>query len=90
MTVENLVPPLEMCQQIPDGEFADSAFVWTQETAATKQWYVAHREDVVFCRKNLGNAPPVYPAPTLAEWVEPATGSRAATKDVYLRVLMNV
>jgi len=89
MTVENLVPPLELCKQIPAGEFAESAFVWTQETAATKQWYVAHREDVVFCRKNLGNAPPVYPAPTLAEWVS-RHGIKGGDKDEYLRFLMKI
>jgi hypothetical protein len=89
MTVEDLVPPLELCQQIPAGEFADSAFVWTQETAAAKQWYVAHREDVEFCRKNLWNAPPVYPAPTLAEWVS-RHGIKGGDKDEYLRVLMKI
>ena len=88
MTVENLVPPLELCQQIPEGEFAESVFVWTQETAATKQWYVAHREDLD-CRKNLWNAPPVYPAPTLAEWVS-RHGIKGCDKDEYLRFLMKI
>jgi len=89
MTVEDLVPPLELCQQIPAGEFTESVFVWTQETAATKQWYVAHREDVELCRKNLTNALPVYPAPTLAEWVS-RHGIKGGDKDEYLQKLMSI
>lgn len=26
--LENLIPPLELCKQIPAGEFDDSALVW--------------------------------------------------------------
>jgi len=26
--IEKLVPPLEMCKRIPEGEFADSALIW--------------------------------------------------------------
>ena len=88
MTVEDLVPPLELCQQIPEGEFADSAFVWTQE-CGTKGWFVGHREDVEFCRKNLLNAPTVYPAPTLAEWVS-RHGIKGGDKDEYLQRLMAI
>ena len=89
MTVEDLVPPLELCQQIPEGEFADSAFVWTQETAATKQWFVCHREDLYVGWKSNVNLPPVYPAPTLAEWVS-RHGIKGGDKDAYLRVLMKI
>lgn len=28
MTLEKLVPPLELCKLIPAGEFADSALAW--------------------------------------------------------------
>lgn len=28
MNLKELVPPLELCQQIPAGEFEDSAFIW--------------------------------------------------------------
>lgn len=31
MNLEELVPPLELCQKIPAGEFADSAFYWFEE-----------------------------------------------------------
>ena len=87
MTVEDLVPPLELCQQIPAGEFADSAFVWTQE-CGEKEWFVGHREDLD-CRKNVVNAPPVYPAPTLAEWVS-RHGIKGGDKDAYLQRLMAI
>ena len=29
--LENLVPPLNLCKLIPQGEFADSAFVWRED-----------------------------------------------------------
>lgn len=89
MTVEDLVPPLELCKQIPEGEFAESAFVWTQETAAAKQWFVCHREDLYVGRKSHVNLPPVYPAPTLAEWVS-RHGIKGGDKDEYLRFLMKI
>ena len=28
MNFEDLVPPLELCKKIPQGEFADSIFIW--------------------------------------------------------------
>lgn len=31
MRLEELVPKIELCKLIPDGEFADSAFYWFQE-----------------------------------------------------------
>lgn len=30
MNIEQLVPPLELCRQIPKGAFADSAFCWVE------------------------------------------------------------
>ena len=27
-TLERIVPPLELCKQIPEGEFEDAALVW--------------------------------------------------------------
>lgn len=30
--LEKLVPPLDLCKQIPDGAFADSALVWYRAT----------------------------------------------------------
>lgn len=33
MNLKDLVPPLEMCKLIPEGEFAGSPFVWVEEWA---------------------------------------------------------
>ena len=64
--LENIVPSLELCKQIPAGEFEDSALVW--ETYYSKYSI----KPVVIDRKTFGYTPykfveNVYPAPTLAE-----------------------
>ena len=70
-TLESLVPALELCKKIPDEKFEDSALVWTYSCDKTiTDPTVERREDVDFCRRNVVNAPPVYPAPTLAEIME--------------------
>lgn len=51
MKIEDLVPPLEICKQIPEGKFADSALVWLGERV-----YIRSGEDAV-----------TFPAPTLEE-----------------------
>lgn len=33
MEIKELVPPLELCKLIPQGEFADSAFIWDKTTS---------------------------------------------------------
>lgn len=57
MNLESLVPPLELCKQIPEGKFADSALVWNRHR------YVSERE-TVYLRGIHGVA---APAPTLQE-----------------------
>jgi hypothetical protein len=54
MTLENLVPPLELCKKIPAGAFADSALVWmeTRTGSCVVQARITSEE---------------IPAPTLAE-----------------------
>lgn len=64
--LENLVPPLELCKQIPAGEFRDSALVW--ETYYSKYSI----KPVLIDRKTSESTPHefvenVYPAPTLNE-----------------------
>ena len=49
--LETLVPPLELCRQIPEGKFADSALVWLGDGVVERS--------LVLCD--------TYPAPTLAE-----------------------
>ena len=31
MRIEDLVPPLELCEKIPQGDFEDSALVWSMD-----------------------------------------------------------
>ena len=63
--LESIVPPPELCTQIPDGEFRDSALVWCR----------VRGEDAVCPRTQwvgVGGTRPI-PAPTLEEILE-ATG----------------
>lgn len=64
--LENIVPPLELCKQIPAGEFEESALVWeVYHYQYTIDPYVISRETSETTRgKGLES---VYPAPTLAE-----------------------
>jgi hypothetical protein len=67
-SLENLVPPLELCRQIPEGAFADSALVWgfTMFLASYPPkpvWEVMPRN------RSFGSATKI-PAPTLAEILE--------------------
>ena len=60
--LKSIVPPLELCKQIPAGEFEDSALVWCR----------VRGEDVVCEREHwvgvFGMSP--VPAPTLEEILE--------------------
>lgn len=59
--LKDLVPPLELCQQIPDGEFAESFFIWVN--GFDNQPKVVFRP---WDKKNIA-----CPAPTLEEiWKE--------------------
>ncbi len=86
MKIEDLVPTLELCKQIPEGEFADSVFVWARDWHGTNEWMVAFRdlaEPPHLKRKN----PPVYPAPTMGEILKRKTGVEDWGGD-YLEFLM--
>ena len=60
--LKNIVPPLELCKQIPAGEFEDSALVWCRVLG----------EDVVCPRARwVGvDGTTSIPAPTLEEVLE--------------------
>ena len=60
--LENLIPPLELCKQIPAGEFDDSALAW----------YNFHGVPILRWRDNLEKLDGVrpIPAPTLEEILE--------------------
>lgn len=58
--LKNIVPPLELCKQIPEGEFGDSALVWVvkgdHEECAQSTMFNA-----------IPNSWKVFPAPTPEE-----------------------
>lgn len=80
--LENLVPPLELCKQIPEGEFEDSALVWVYDDVVgflcrtsgceqihKKEWQLEHNHPrKIAIRRKSGHE--IYPAPTLAEILE--------------------
>ena len=77
--LENLVPPLELCKQIPAGEFEDSALVWVYDDVVgflcrtsgceqihKKEWQLVHNHPrKIAIRRKRGHE--IYPAPTLEE-----------------------
>ena len=67
-TLEFLVPSLDLCKQIPEGQFSRSVFVWSYSCDKRKtEPFLDERDCIEFCRRDMVNAPPVYPAPTLQE-----------------------
>lgn len=61
MTLEKLVPPIELCKKIPTGEFVDSCFLFVPLSNG-KEWKIIKRTTMLeACNKN------VYPAPTVTE-----------------------
>lgn len=80
--LENLVPPLELCKQIPVGEFEDSSLAWVYddlveflcrtsgcEQIHKKAWQLAHNHPrKIAIRRKCGQE--IYPAPTLEEVLE--------------------
>ena len=76
--LESIVPPLELCKLIPEGEFAASALVYRfYHQQAGKMfpktdddnsfYYVEEREIVEFAQRNMVNPPPMFAAPMLEE-----------------------
>ena len=65
MRLEDLVPPLELCKQIPDGAFEESAFIWHWAEKDKPYWefplYRSRKSDLEAIKDR------VCPAPTLAE-----------------------
>ncbi len=62
MTLEDLVPPVELCKLIPAGEFEDGALMWFSNYHFGG-WHIEKRELAVAFTDN-GE---LYPAPTLQE-----------------------
>ena len=80
--LKNLVPPLELCKQIPAGEFEDAALVWVDDDVVgflcrtsgceqihKKEWQLEHNHPrKIAIRRKCGHE--IYPAPTLEEVLE--------------------
>ena len=80
--LERIVPPLELCKQIPAGEFEDSALVWVYDDVVgflcrtsgceqihKKEWQLEHNHPrKIAIRRKSGHE--IYPAPTLEEVLE--------------------
>ena len=70
--LENLIPPLELCKQIPAGEFDDSALVWDIHGKFDK-WHVEKRVKRSVRFGDYGRMSPPHAdisAPTLEEVLE--------------------
>lgn len=77
MTLKDLVPPLELCTLIPDGEFEDSAFMCEEAVGMasrkTLNIRIIPRQRITsnpYFDRHLGREYYIYPAPTLQEIVE--------------------
>lgn len=80
--LKSIVPPLELCKQIPAGEFEDSALVWVYDDVVgflcrtsgceqihKKEWQLEHNHPrKIAIRRKSGHE--IYPAPTLEEILE--------------------
>lgn len=72
--LEDIVPPLELCKQIPAGEFEDSVLVWKHHEIFFRGIDIMDQTDRVTFRADEQNdivstysSTRYYPAPTLAE-----------------------
>lgn len=63
--IQTLVPPLEMCQKIPDGMFKDTVFVWWGDQYF-QHYHVAER----YAEPDSTRDAIAAPAPTLQEIME--------------------
>ena len=65
--LESIVPPLELCKQIPAGEFEDSALVWEKSEKYFQATEIIDYEYKVVARDESKGG---FPAPTLEEVLE--------------------
>lgn len=63
--LEKLVPPLELCKLIPEGEFKETVFIWMEvEASATMEKTWSLMEGTPYARNRTNRQ---IPAPTLEE-----------------------
>ena len=80
--LESIVPSLELCKNIPAGEFEDAALVWVYDDVVgflcrtsgceqihKKEWQLEHNHPRKIAIRRKGGHE-IYPAPTLAEILE--------------------
>ena len=79
--LEKIVAGLELCKQIPEGEFEDAALVWVYDDVVgflcrtsgceqihKKEWQLEHNHPrKIAIRRKSGHE--IYPAPTLEETI---------------------
>lgn len=66
MTLEDIVPSLELCKQIPNESFEDSALVWAVNGSSC---FIEQRELMEYANRSKTLAP----APTLQEIIDDLT-----------------
>lgn len=66
-TLERIVPHLELCKQIPAGEFRDSVLVWKERIGKSRDARVKIREPEDISYKVESVEVNYFPAPTLEE-----------------------
>lgn len=83
MKIENLVPPLDLCKQIPAGKFEDSALVYFWLSPGNK-YIVIQRSETPCIPRSYPPCPCgmkyFYPAPTLQEIMSAIPHCRAYKK----------
>lgn len=85
MNLTDLVPPLDLCKLIPEGEFQDSALVFACQTDDDdgEEFNVFTRDMIEHLNKRFGGTPyTIYPAPTLQEILEEL---HKYEEDVYVK-----
>lgn len=65
--LKSIVPPLELCKQIPVGEFEDTALVWEKSEKYFQATEIIDYEYKVVARDESKGG---FPAPTLEEVLE--------------------
>ena len=76
--LKNIVPPVELCKQIPDGEFEDSVFAWRYPAYDERNRRLLNRWKVIEVnwyavkeyKKKYDEREKFFPAPTLEEVLE--------------------
>ena len=77
-TLERIVPPLELCKQIPAGEFRDPVLVWKERIGNSRDARVKIREPEDISYKVESVEVNYFPAPTLEEILDEMVSFRAS------------